>query len=415
MALSSFVGSFTANTGTGNQSITGVGFQPKALLFFMNSKTSDGSEATAQRCFGMAVSSTSRAAIAGVSLDNNATVPNADRRHDDTKCLSLIDASQVVIFAADLVSMDADGFTVNITTAATAHIVNFIALGGDDLTNVAIKRWTSATSTGNQGVTGVGFQPDCLINMTNIASGAPPANNTAAFFTIGFGKSSSQRGVMHETMGDNILGNDQRTQKTAQFIDAQNSGSTFFVADLVSLDADGFTVNWGTANGTARYLYALCLKGGQFKIGSFNQETGTGNKATTGIGFQPTGLILASFNNTSSTAIIANARNSFGAGSSSSARGSIWNGATASANPTIIDKDLDRTKIIKMLTEGTPTLNAAADLVSLDSDGFTLNWTTADATAREIIYLAVGSNAGGGTDSYSGRGIGRGILRGVLR
>jgi hypothetical protein len=40
------------------------------------------------------------------------------------------------------------------------------------------------------------------------------------------------------------------------------------------------------------------------------------------------------------------------------------------------------------------TTDAEADLNSFDADGFTLNWSTADATAREFIYLAFGSDAG---------------------
>ena len=42
---------------------------------------------------------------------------------------------------------------------------------------------------------------------------------------------------------------------------------------------------------------------------------------------------------------------------------------------------------------GTPSTNAEADLTTLDSDGFTVNWTTADATAREFYYLLLGSSA----------------------
>jgi hypothetical protein len=83
---------------------------------------------------------------------------------------------------------------------------------------------------------------------------------------------------------------------------------------------------------------------------------------------------------------------SMGFGSSASARFNIWNGADG----TNLNQHLDSASIIKMLTPGaagSPTTNAVADLVSFDADGFTLNWTTADATAREILYLAFGSTA----------------------
>jgi hypothetical protein len=38
-------------------------------------------------------------------------------------------------------------------------------------------------------------------------------------------------------------------------------------------------------------------------------------------------------------------------------------------------------------------VDAEADLDTMDSDGFTLDWTTADSTAREHGYLAMASGA----------------------
>ncbi|MGH9878790.1 MAG: hypothetical protein ACRD5H_14250, partial [Nitrososphaerales archaeon] len=53
------------------------------------------------------------------------------------------------------------------------------------------------------------------------------------------------------------------------------------------------------------------------------------------------------------------------------------------------------TKVIKLATEDSDgsgaTTNAEADLQSFDTGGFTLNWTKADTTAREIIYVAFGN------------------------
>jgi len=43
-----------------------------------------------------------------------------------------------------------------------------------------------------------------------------------------------------------------------------------------------------------------------------------------------------------------------------------------------------------MTESASPTVNAAADHVSFDSDGQTINWTTADGTARQIIVLWIG-------------------------
>jgi hypothetical protein len=41
-------------------------------------------------------------------------------------------------------------------------------------------------------------------------------------------------------------------------------------------------------------------------------------------------------------------------------------------------------------TGSSSTTEAQASLASLDADGFTLNWGTADATQREVLALAFG-------------------------
>ena len=46
---------------------------------------------------------------------------------------------------------------------------------------------------------------------------------------------------------------------------------------------------------------------------------------------------------------------------------------------------------MKYLKDGSPSIQAQADLVSLDPDGFTLVWTTNDAVATEILYLVLGA------------------------
>jgi len=57
-------------------------------------------------------------------------------------------------------------------------------------------------------------------------------------------------------------------------------------------------------------------------------------------------------------------------------------------------------KILTILTAGaTPTLAAEADLTSFNSNGFTINWGTADATAREIAYLALRGLSSGSSAS----------------
>lgn len=393
---STYNGSFSMNTGAGNQSITGVGFVPKAIFFYYNKETTNGSADSQVTGFGMATSATNRVGVCVRGL-NGANPTSAGRRHDNTSCIVYCDGTGAAVVDADFVSMDANGFTINVTTAdATARVINFIALGGSDLTHVFIKEWTTPTTVSSQATTGVGFQPDAMI-VLSLALGTSPvdgAGSASALCMLGFGTSATQQGAMGIRPGNGVSPQITEKIQKAGKIMCQSNSTLFMEADLVTMDEDGFTLNFSTTSGTARYAWALCLKGGQYKVGSFNQPTSQGNVSLADVGFTPKGLCLFSSNGVTSTSIIEEGRHSFGAASSPIERGSIWFGDQDNVAAQVVDEDLDRTKIIKMMTEGTPTVNAAADLASFDSDGFTLNWTAADATAREIIYMAFGGSVG---------------------
>lgn len=407
MALSVKVGSFSQPTTTGNSSVTGVGFQPKVILFFANSRTSDGSSPGAMFAFGAGVSSSDRRAGAYSSTDNNSG-GQVGFSEGNTRCIRISDSTGNTLATADFVSHDSDGFTLNWANAdANARVINYIAIGGTTLTNVMGGSGAMRTTTGNQSYTGVGFQPDAILFFFTHYSQSTNGGSNAGHsrFTIGYANSSSSRGYSGwlSRNGENPTVTN-RVQKTNRCFGQLTTDSLLSEFDIVSFDSDGFTLNQTTASSTADSFYYVAFKGAQFKVGSFNQATSTGNQSTTGVGFQPALLMLQSINNTTSSSVLANSRNSFGAGSSSSARAAIFNGDRDNVATTITDTDLDRTSIIKMMTEGTPSTEADGDLNSLDSDGFTINWTTADGTAREILYFAIGDVAAGGAISGTSSG-----------
>lgn len=381
--LQTTVGSFTGSGSTGNQAVTGVGFQPAAILFFNNKATTDGdSVITTDGPFniGMAVSTTNRFAQA----EDGGTVGDSNN-NIATATIIEADNAQTITGQADLVSFDADGFTVSWATGKTSpHVFQFIAFGGTDLTNATIKTITTPTSTGNVAYTGVGFKPDAII-LIGSGIGAPPTSAGAAQFGLGFGVSSTQRGYI--SFGDGASAA-HKEMTTKVFGIVADQSTTLEEADLVSLDSDGFTLNWTTTR-LGDFVAVLCLKGGQYFVGSDTQKTSTGTKATTGVGFQPTAIMLGSANAVASSAIGTNLRLSLGAGSGTSARGSQWVDNTVST----YNSNMDRAHILQMKTGGVSvTTQATADLSSLDASGFTLNWSVADTTAREFIYLAMGSN-----------------------
>jgi hypothetical protein len=162
-------------------------------------------------------------------------------------------------------------------------------------------------------------------------------------------------------------------------------------AKFVSMNADGFTLNFTTANSAASHVYSLALGGLRAGVGTFNKTTGTAPASqSVPSGFQPGALLLASYQTTTQTSGTAVGTGSFGLGAgdgtneASSAVVDDHNVATASV------EGIDKTSkvFVKM---NTPPLDAEADLASFGATGFTLNWTTNDAIASQICFVALGA------------------------
>nr|AUN37450.1 hypothetical protein [uncultured bacterium] len=388
--LSAKAGSFAEAVSTGNQSVTGVGFQPKLVLFWWNRRASDGTSADNEVGFGVGISSSARRAVGYKSVDAS-NPSNNSPVNQTTTCIYY---AQGGAGKADFVSQDSDGFTINWSAVTGGgFLINYLALGGSSLTNTSVGTVTTPGSTGNQATTGLGYSPTALMFFAGKMSANDPLDgNTNGSFVMGMGTGSSAQGWSGERSKNNVSPQvAKHRQSTANIIGSTGDTSVGSQASLTSLDSDGFTLNFGTVSGSSDIAYYLAMRGPHVKVGNFNQATTTGNSAITGVGFTPKALLLLSANDTSANndATLAHAQISFGAATSSSARLPVA-GESDAVSTTAAERNLDRTKIIKLFSAGTPTLNAAADLVSFDSDGFTLNWTTADATARQIIYLAIG-------------------------
>ena len=397
MAFSIKSGTLNVPGATGDQAITGVGFQPKAVLFYYTLQTSDGTAVDFQWGIGAmtATGTGNQWAVSANSADAAASSDN-DSRTSNAACITYINASASTVLAATCVSLDSDGFTINWSVVTSGVDVHWVAFGGADLTNAKAGTFNKSITTTvpvAQSVTGVGFQPEAILFCTT-RQAQDAGNTTGTRFGLGAAISSSSRWTnSYFGTGGSATMNTGYYQRTSLCLSILGTNAVEAEADFTSMDADGFSVSWSTNDASARRIHYLAFNGGQYALGSFNQATSTGNQATTGVGFTPTGLFLTSVNQASATTVGDNLRHSIGFGVSSSDRRSIWGGDRDNVADAIADHDSDTTKIIKMMTEGTPTTDAAADLVTLDSDGFTLNWTTADATARQILYMAFGSDA----------------------
>ena len=109
-----------------------------------------------------------------------------------------------------------------------------------------------------------------------------------------------------------------------------------------------------------------------------------------GVGFRPIGLMLASNNLVTGTGISSDARLTFGAGDTTT-EGTTWWADEDNQNTMDTNEITKTDKAFVHASEADASILSEADPKSVDSDGFTLTWTTNNSTAVEILYVAFGN------------------------
>lgn len=271
------------------QSITGLGFQPKVLIFFLTSITALGNESALDlnmlKGLGMAVSSTERFAMVSFEADNVATT-SAVRVQTNQGCLVSMDATQVTGLM-DLSSMDSDGFTLSVSTQFPANYrVLYFAYGGTDITNVKIGTFQRPNTTGNQSISTVGFEPDVCFFMS---SKQGTINGTVSVDgSTMFGVAGSNGQWVHGGGSNNGAAISQTINYAcySECIAFFDSAFTDVIgrASLSSFDSSGFTLNWlEDSDTTQHYIAYLAIAGGGWHVGNASLVDDGGGAPSGGI------------------------------------------------------------------------------------------------------------------------------------
>jgi hypothetical protein len=380
------------------QNITGLGFQPKALILFTSDQTAEGFNDSYSFAMGFSNGTTSRSVA--TKSDDNAGVSNAARAFGKHILRLLGSGDPTIVAQANVIGFNSDGFALNWTSnTSTPSVIHYLALGGVDITDVAVSNFIASTTAVNQTITGPGFQPDFVMFM-HAGKGKVAGKATHGYISYGFAKSATERGAIAVNTEDNRNLMDarkwQRTDRAIIALDPQ-SGAIDAQADFVSMNPDGFTVEWIDPPADADRVYYLAIKGGSYNVGSLTSPSVVGSQSVSGLGLQPRGLILTSYGNPGTASPTNDNRIAFGAAHTSGdgSEGSIWAGDRGLVDTSITGRSSLTTKVIRLAVENTvgttSVIAAAADLESFDADGFTLNWTTINGSgSRQIIYVAFG-------------------------
>lgn len=402
MSFAGTVGQLTQPAATGNQAINTVGFQPKAVLFWGVRSANQTAAAGWVVNYGMAVSSSSRASISNGSASALATTDVYSTQSNAT-CILNLNGTGTVTDVADFVSMDSGGFTINWTTVPGAGtlITSYAAFGGADMTNASIVQFQSSGSTGDVSYTGAGFMPDAIIFISVGNTTAPSSTpiNAMRLMIGGADRWLGQASTSVHSDDNAAAANTSKWQRIDSCINiCGQSEAQVARATLKKMDADGFTLTWNTASANM-YMWALCLKGGSTRVGSFSQKTSTGSQF---INTQNLPDVFFTMQNgvVAATTPAANARWGWGATSGSAAEQSMSLSDLDAADPTDQDRQQQNDAANFVLTSAAAVV-AEAELTSFDEHsaatpggGTTLNWVTADAVAREMWFLSLGVPSG---------------------
>lgn len=301
--LLSKVGGFSIGTVTGNLAITGVGFQPKVVLFFWSGCDTNNAivEMLSKRGTGIAISSSARHCAVTHSEDGAGTGDTGQGTFTD-RCIAFLNSAEGDDGYADFVSMDADGFTINRVTAAFFnHRVNYLALGGSSIEALARGNFTEPAGAGSQAITGVGFTPDLLIFMGK--SGSNAAATTVDSRTYLGAACRTPLGAIKNMVWTGAANNGSDPTQSMSYCRLGQCSAGFDASvaaissrfSLTSMDADGFTVNHAEVTGTtARDHLWLAIKGGSWDISSLLTRTDGADIVLSGLGFTPKAALFLS-------------------------------------------------------------------------------------------------------------------------
>ena len=422
-------GSF--NTGTGAVGtdivITGVGFKPDLVIFSGTrlTQTTDGIKTTdpghAAMNIGWMINDnadgapTARRAVGSISADAATSGESGCQMRDDAVVMVLT-SNGVVDGQADGKTFDADGFTLVVDIDFfESNRVHYLAIKKDsDITNIASGRQVPPTATGNVAYTGPGFRPDFVLfagcRETIINTPSPHG-----VLTIGAATSSTKRGVctICSLNGNTTMFTDgygYAGECLAFPLPAATNPQTLQArADFVSMDTNGFTLNWLEAvNPNASQFMWLAIKGGQWDVYNALTQINTTTEININNGFQPLGGMVVSAMRAQSTQDVMTAHVGLSVG--------LWATATDERCFFINDEDGAATSLTAAGVEHdsvygsfvltTQAINGLMQVTSVDTDGVNFLMSNADAAQNFFWGWSCAAAAATGTPLRMLMGVG---------
>jgi len=392
------VGTFAKPIAAGAQSIRHtLGRAPKALLVWTVGATSEAPASDAVQSVG--VSDGPGSSLTSAMSSRSGVSPSSSSRRIAPKAISIARWDLMTLAEADLTAWDETSFTLDWTTNVdtSTYPLHYAIIGGDSVMAKVVS-WQTPTSASVKAVAGVGFMPEVVVHLHSgwFFTATPPATITNAGFGLGMMDRAGGQCAIHVRASDmknpTLTARAQRTDASV-YMTHEVGPIVTKQASFVSMDADGFTMNFTTSNSSASQIASLALGGVRAKVGAFMKTTGAAPsvQAVAGAGMKPGLVLLSSVQDTVESAITADQmRFGLGAADGSHAAASALFDTNGLATSSAGSMDFSDTAFAKS-NNVTGTVDARATVQSLDADGFTLDWTVNDAVPTQLCYVALGA------------------------
>jgi hypothetical protein len=384
--LSAAKGVFTVGPGGGASSIRDLGFKPQAVLAWWSRQDVEG--VVSGNAGGLGFwTSTATAAVAWSSKAGSHEM-RAAHIADEAAVLGLASEPPAVTMSADLVSMDADGFTLHWTKEPSeTWILHYLALGGGSLKGARVGWTASPSEPGRLNPDVSGLAPDLILFAP---TGAPSLSTPVAGLVAGIGAACVRNQaaavyVAPDRAPAGAVGGTQRTD--AAVVTGYDRTALAGFAKARLRPSQRLELDWSSVPPARSLTCFLALEGVRCRLGTCLAPGGPASVRTR-LGFRPEALLLFSWGRPASQQPVRIGRLCVGGASAHQSGCAGWDDAAASGPHAA--HAFSSTSSVLIVTD-TPTggRHAAATLEKIDDRGFTLGWTESDRASREIVYVAL--------------------------
>ncbi len=407
MAITTAIVRQAALTSTGTQDYTSSGFgTAKGAIFIVTQGVTDG---TAANHINLSLGWTDGTRDRCLNKQREDGVTTTDSRRKSASSVILMlntNGNGTTLAEAAFSAFITDGVRINWTTVDSAFLVTCILLGGSDLSIYAGHAAVPTTASSSTDVTDPGFEPDIVLVATSdgiaidSANGASWNENSFGVVHNDGGGTITNRGIFDQYQDSVTTTNPSAYYSATYCLGDLNTtgGTTQWEASLTAFDSSGFSITTsGTGGATSTDAIYLALKFANHSSGviTHTTPTSTGNDAETGFGFTPQFVMMGmGFHEAVDTGYENANAGPFGFSAFTASAEFSNTVATEDGASTSNEQSLSDNQAVN-LADHDGTTGLTASFVSMDANGFTLNYANVEAAGKLFWAWAVEESGAG--------------------